>query len=379
MAHKNPHPAGHKVWLPYVWIGLGVLVSSRIWAGAALVNWGAVKCGNPSVAHHTLDFILLNQPLAPAVTADCCLALSDFEIAQRLNPNSTRSLFWIGYARLARGDLATAALAFDRSTALEPGNGDAWLFSGLTYDRLGQGEAAVSRWQGIRDSALAVTALADRLIGYQDCLGAERYYRIAIREVPPGLERAHLGLADCLDQQGYFEEAVGEYQTAFQLGLKDDVAANRLGKLLIQLDRPQEAIPWLTRALEWHLYPWHMVDLAKGYEAAGDHATAEYWLTETERQFPKTLLGYWELGNFYLRSGQYQKAITHFERAVMIDPACPYYCYSDLGRAYVAANCPYEAVEAFAEALRRDPANTVVAQWLKNAETMSTPTAEKCP
>jgi tetratricopeptide (TPR) repeat protein len=163
------------------------------------------------------------------------------------------------------------------------------------------------------------------------------------------------------------------------LGLINDAAANRLGNLLVRLGRPREAIPWLAQALEWHLYPFHMIDLAKGYEASGDLTRAEDWLAETERQFPTASAGFWEAGNYYLRREQYRVAIVHFRQAVMVDPRCPYYCYGNLGRAYLAAGCPHEAAEAFAEALQRDPTNGVVAEWLRNAESVGATTVGRCP
>ena len=350
-----------------------------MWASAALVNRGAVRCGTQLIVNRTPDLALTGQPLGlDAVAAGCDAVLSDLETAQRLNPNSARSEFWIGYAHLARGNLAPAAAAFDRSAGLEPKNSVAWLFAGIAYYRWGQNEMALARWERIHDSTRALTVLADRLAQQDQCVEAEAYYRLALQQPPPGLDEAHLGLADCLYEQERFEEAAVEYQAALQLGLENAAAANRLGNLLVRLSRPQEAIPYLAQALEWHLYPFYMIDLAKGHEANGDLTRAEYWLAETERQFPNTAAGFWELGNYYLRHEQYREAIAHYRRAVTVDPGCPYYCYADLGRAYLATGCPYEAAAAFAESLRRDPTNLVVAGWLENAQEMNAGTAQGC-
>lgn len=370
MVGRNHSIEGTRRWIGLLCfvILLSAIGSSPGWVSTALLNLSAVKCGSQWVIHNELDLALMGQSPSPDASSACAGVLPDLQTAQRLNSNSVRSKFWIGYAHLARGDLASAAVAFDQSAALEPGNSVAWLFSGLAFDRLGQGEAAVSRWQRIPDSARAITALADRLAGRDDCAGAQRYYRLAVQQPPPGLEQAHLGLADCLYKQERFEEAASEYQTALQLGLKNDVVANRLGKLLVQLGRPREAIPWLALALEWHLYPWHMIDLAKAFEAAGDLASAEYWLAEVERQFPRSPGGFWEFGNYYYRHEQYREAVNHYQHSVILSPQGPYYFYSSLGQAYLAMECPGKAVEAFTQALQRDPENSVIMEWLKNAQ-----------
>lgn len=358
---------------------LGIVFSVPATASAGLVNVSAVQCGSQLVAQSGSSGFLTGQPIAPSAAGVCARALQPLQVAQRVSPNSARAEAWSGYISLSLGDPADAASAFDRSADLQPGDSIVWFFSGLAYERLGRREVAIRRWERIPEPTRAITTVANRLAAQGQCAEAVTFYRIALHRSSAGIEQAHLGLGDCFFEMERWTEAASEYQAALQMGLRSAAVANRLGNLLVQLSRPEEAISYLAQALEWHSYPWHMIDLAKAYEAAGNLASAEYWLIETERQFPQSSAGFWESGNYYLRHDRYQEAIPHYRDAVAVDPHCPFYCYSDLGRAYMAAGCHREAAEAFAEALRRDQGNAVVAKWLRDAEAMEAGSSEGCP
>lgn len=369
MVGRNPGigRTGGWIWLLCFLILLWVIAVSPMLMSAALVNRGAVQCGNQLIVHRALDLALIGQPLGLDVAAGCAGALSDLEAAQRLNLNSARSEFWIGYTHLARGDLASAAAAFDRSADLEPRNSVTWLFAGIAYYSAGQKEMALSRWRRIHDSTRAVTRLADRLAQQEECPKAEAYYRLAIQQARPGLDEAHLGLADCLYKQERFEEAAIEYQTALDLGLKNAVAANKLGKVLVARGQVWDAIPYLQHAIEWHWYPWYMVDLANAYGALGDHTNAEFWFGEAERAAPNNAVGPYSRGDYYMERHMYAKAIESYERAINVMPDCPAYCYGHLGQAYLAGGYADKAVKAITEALRREPTSAFYQQSLEAA------------
>ena len=367
-----------RIWIAFPFLLLGVVFNTRALASAGLLNWGAVQCGGQLVAERGSGDFLAGQPVAWSAVAACARSLQWLQVAQVIDPDSARALAWLGYINLSLDDLPEAASAFDRSADLRPGNSIVQLYSGLAHERLGQRQIAIRRWEQIPEPTRAISALANRLAAQGQCADAVSYYRISIQLSSAGLEQAHLGLADCFFEMERWSEAAAGYQAALQLGLKNAAVANRLGNVLAQLGRPQEAIPYLAQALEWHSNPWHMISLAKAYEATGSLTDAEHWLAETERQFPRSSAGFWEFGNYYLRHKLYREAIPHYRRAVTVDPNCPYYCYGDLGRAYLAAGCPHEAAIAFEEALHRDSANVVVAEWLESAQA-SELTAEKCP
>ncbi|MBI4892362.1 MAG: tetratricopeptide repeat protein [Acidobacteria bacterium] len=81
---------------------------------------------------------------------------------------------------------------------------------------------------------------------------------------------AHTALAYTFDQQGRREEALAECRAAIGLDPALGNPYNDMGAYLIELGRPEEAIPWLeqaTRALRYasYHYPWY--NLGRAYVA----------------------------------------------------------------------------------------------------------------
>lgn len=100
---------------------------------------------------------------------------------------------------------------------------------------------------------------------------------------------AHTFLGWTLHFQGKLPEAIEECKKAIEIDPDFGNPYNDIGAYLIELQRYDEAIPWLERALE-----------AKRYDP---------------RHFP-----HYNLGRVYLAKEMFKRAREHFEQALSIEP-----------------------------------------------------------
>jgi tetratricopeptide (TPR) repeat protein len=102
---------------------------------------------------------------------------------------------------------------------------------------------------------------------------------------------AHTFLGWTYSGLGQFEEAIGECLKAIEVDPEFGNPYNDIGAYLIELGRPEEAIPWLRRATR-----------AARYEP---------------RQFPHL-----NLSRIYAARHDYRRAIRELDRALAFDPSC---------------------------------------------------------
>ena len=141
--------------------------------------------------------------------------------------------------------------------------------------------------------ALALLALAykQQTLGHLD--EAIRLYQRSIDLFPTA--EAHTFLGWTYSFQNRHDEAVAECQKAIQVDPDFGNPYNDIGSYLIALGRPQEAIPWLERAIlakryDPRHYPW--ANLGRAHELLGDPDTAlECYLKadEIEPGYPPAL------------------------------------------------------------------------------------------
>lgn len=112
-------------------------------------------------------------------------------------------------------------------------------------------------------------------------------YRQSI-EIYPTAE-AHTFLGWTYSFQGRLEDAIEECKIAIQIDADFGNPYNDIGVYLMDLGRPDEAIPWLEKAIE-----------SKRYDAY---------------HYP-----YYNLGRIFLEKEMYNKARSYFERSVGIAP-----------------------------------------------------------
>jgi len=112
-------------------------------------------------------------------------------------------------------------------------------------------------------------------------------YRASI-ELHPTAE-AHTFLGWTYSFLGRYAEAIEECKRAIEVDPDFGNPYNDIGAYLIELGRPDEAIPWLLKAID-----------APRYEP---------------RQFP-----HFNLARVYIQRFEYDKAIPHLEKALEIEP-----------------------------------------------------------
>ena len=116
---------------------------------------------------------------------------------------------------------------------------------------------------------------------------AIRLYRESLQCHPTA--EAHTFLGWSYSFQGHYEEAIEECKKAIAVDPDFGNPYNDIGAYLIQLGRPDEAIPWLDKATR-----------AVRYEA---------------HHYPHC-----NLGRVYLAKGMFKKANEEFQKALEIEP-----------------------------------------------------------
>jgi tetratricopeptide (TPR) repeat protein len=359
---------------------LALVLSAPIILGTLSVNAGALACTRDLVKTGLDSFGLFESQ----TTRDpniCLSSIHFFRQSAAWDPYNVQAEEWLGLINQLQGNYQES---HDRWQIVLPRLSKdqvAEFRMGVTLYQLGRTDEAIEKWRQLKAAQLfAGTAVI--VTRQKQFAAAEQYYRLAL-QIAPDLAIAHAGLGELLFSQNRFAEAREHDQRALELGLKtameNSIVANRLGRSLLALNRSQEALPYLEQANELQPYAWYMIDVAKAYMVLGNEGKAEYWLRRAEHEFPQLAVGPYELGNYYLERGQLREAIASYERALSIDPECPYYCYANLGRAYFAAGCPSRAETALTEALRREPNNSVIQQWLQEVRSASAARPGNCP
>lgn len=329
-----------------------------------LINMGTVSCNKDLIAVGGFNYLVVESKQLPSST--CKQALEYFLLAQGISSEATDTKVLIGRAELAQGDYKNAIKAFESSLSSNPQDDNNLLFSGLAYSKDGQINTAFSRWSNISASGYVLTFIGNRIATSTGCLQALPYYKFATEKPNvPGIQMAHLAMAECFYSQKKYQKAVIEYKLSLANGLADATIANKLGKLLVTLNQPDAAIPYLEQAIRWHNYAYYMIDLAKTYDQKGDQVQAEHWYKEAERVAPNSYDVYYLHGNYFFEHKKYSEAIQSYEQAVKIEPYCPSFCYFNLGRAYFEYGLIDNALQNFQKALKDNPDDVNIENWVK--------------
>jgi tetratricopeptide (TPR) repeat protein len=119
---------------------------------------------------------------------------------------------------------------------------------------------------------------------------AARLYQASIRCCPTA--EAHTFLGWTFSFQGRYDDAIEECKKAIAIDPEFGNPYNDIGAYLINLERPDEAIPWLEKAIR-----------AGRYEAY---------------HYP-----HYNLGRVYLAKGMMKRALEEFEAALALQPDYP--------------------------------------------------------
>ncbi|HVU22788.1 MAG TPA: tetratricopeptide repeat protein [Opitutus sp.] len=185
---------------------------------------------------------------------DPARALSLLERAVTLAPNDVGVHFQLGGLYVSQGQLDRAYAEFQRCTELAPDFSDGWVQLSLVETQRGNKPAA--------DRALAA--------GLEHCPNS------------PGL---HLMWAQNLHAAGRNEAAIAEYMTSIRLRPNEPDAYVQLGQVLIALDRVDEGMEQIRKALDQDPGdPAALSIMAIHAITANQAAEADHWMGLVARQ-----------------------------------------------------------------------------------------------
>lgn len=249
---------------------------------------------------------------------------------------------WFGVRRWGRGPLA-AALYY--GIALAPTMGFALLYSfkftffADHYQYLALiGPAAFvgaagSRWAAGGDRygrarwiAPAAVLAALSLLTFRQCFiykDRETIWRDTIAK-NPGSWIAHSNLGSIHAEQGRWNEAIREYDLAIALKPDDGVTLYGKGLALVNLRRPEEALPYLRQALERIPKSWHAhLTLGLALDALGKAPEAEAQMRAAMFLNPTHPVPLRTLGKFLTAQGRVEEGKFFLAQASRATPRAP--------------------------------------------------------
>jgi tetratricopeptide (TPR) repeat protein len=132
---------------------------------------------------------------------------------------------------------------------------------------------------------------------------------VELREIQSAVARNRTHLADQLLGRGRTAAAANEYQRALQVSPNSPVILNKLGRVMIGMNRPDEALPLLKKSLD--VEPDNAnayVQLGRAYHATKNFNEARAVLEEAIQINPYNPLIYRLLGDAYAALGEHEKA-----------------------------------------------------------------------
>ena len=217
--------------------------------------------------------------------------------------------------------------------------------------------AAGSRGATVFAAATAAAALAlgaltvDRNRDYRDEI---TIWQQTVRDRPSNV-RALQNLGAALAHNGRPQEAVPYLERALAIDPYAEYALENLGLIRLEEGRSSEAVALLSRRLERrpddgisHL------NLAKALLATGDSARALAALEEAVRLLPDNGLAHARLGLVLADQGRLEEAAAHGERGAALDPDNPAVRLA-AGRIELRRGMPESAGRHYQVALERDP------------------------
>jgi len=171
-------------------------------------------------------------------------AVTIFEQALRVNPQSWVAENQLAAARGARGDYPAAVEHARRAAALNPHAPTVHIVLALNLAKLGRTEEAVDAYRAalriVPDDVFANTNLANLLADHKRYDQAIEHYRRAIR-ADPGGGLARMNLATVYEETGRLAEAEEQYRAALRLDPNMLGARQGLARVLARRDAPSTA------------------------------------------------------------------------------------------------------------------------------------------
>ncbi len=254
----------------------------------------------------------MDEAYCYGVLKDYKNALAAVQAAMDINPTNGQYVASHGFYNQLLGNTVTAAQEFEKALSLDPKNADAHFWRGGVFEQKGDKSAAIQDYEAAlaanpdyaeakrrlgllskveRHSSVNVASVADSIKiipgdydtlmaqGYakmkaHDARGACNYFASAVK-VNPNSNQARKYLAYALILKGNTTDAISELQALDSSGAADVVDRRTLGTLLMQAQRPSEAVDvFLKLLLDNPKDTACRLKLAEAYAKSGDLAKA---------------------------------------------------------------------------------------------------------
>jgi tetratricopeptide (TPR) repeat protein len=266
------------------------------------------------------DFL---QGKALAQKGEYSKAISYLEKARKKDPKVTEILFWLGYARENTGDLAGAIAAYEEFVAKSP-QPEVYFRLGFLKLRQGNSESALSPLE-IAAKERPKWANAQALYGL--CLLSLGKAAEAIPPLRRAVEldgtnpMAPFWLGEAYFTTDSFNQSKVAYEEALRRDSTQELAHLGVGKSLLGLMKPAEALPFLQKAT---------ATLTNEVQAPYYLGLAYKNLSQTAQAksaFEKALMidstharSHYELALIHIQEKQYAQAQTHYEALQKYNP-----------------------------------------------------------
>lgn len=176
----------------------------------------------------------------------------------------------------------------------------------------------------------------------------------AIGRDRPFLDAAGAGSAAYHD--GDYAAALAHYQAALEKNPQDTDALSNLGQVLVKLNRPADAIPYLTRAVSLAPDQWtYQFNLARALGLVGRIDESIQGYRRAQELFPNDYVTTFNLALSLHKKGDEAAAVDQYQKAINLQPEDASFRKA-LAISYERLQKPTEAAAAYQEYLRLSPA-----------------------
>lgn len=170
----------------------------------------------------------------------------------------------------------------------------------------------------------------------------------------PQKARVLTGYGIALESLGRYDAALSFFQRALEHDRKEEKARHHLIKLLMAMDRLEEAISLINERGEKFIEHTGFYIMAGSlFERRGDMKAAESYYRKAVEFDPEDPSGYTALGIFFIQNKRSAEAVPFLKKAVEISGSAE--AYNNLGIAFEDLGMYRDAAEAYRRAVERAP------------------------
>ena len=259
----------------------------------------AQRCPTDADTHYRLGYIYTHQAKLDA-------ALAAFKRTLARNPDFPEVYEWLGLIALMRNQPQQAVAHYQTAIAKKPYVQSAYYNLAKAYRLLGDMSAATEQLKLFHQ----MKAYYDQTYAIESTLAAE-----------PLNTTLRLELAEIHLKHKHISAAVATYQALIRLHPNLTVGYDKLGRLYMNLNRSERAMPFFLKVLELnpdaveaHVRLGWLYTKSKAYDKAESHLQAAI------KKMPQLSLAYHGLAEIYTQQGHIQKAIDVYQHITKIEP-----------------------------------------------------------